>query len=385
MRWTVVIDCARSAIAKADPARGYFRDVRADDLSAALMRALVERTQLDPRLIDDVIWGCVQQQGEQGFNVARTAALMAGIPPSVPGATVSRNCGSSLQALNQAVHAIAAGAADIMLVGGVEHMHHIPMDKDFDPPPKLFRTWSPATFHMGLIAEYMAVRYKIDRRRQDEFALRSHRLAAEAREKGLFDREIVPIWGRDENGEKRLIAQDQGIRPDTTLEALQALPPAFEPVKGCVTAGNSSQVSVGAAALLVMAEECAQELGYKPMARVLGGAVAGVDPGIMGIGPVPATLKALERVGLTLEQIDVFEINEAFAVQTLAVIDELGIDLDRVNPRGGAIALGHPLGASGARIATTLLHTMRDHGYRYGVATMCIGGGQGIATVFELL
>lgn len=383
MRHCVVIDCLRTAIARADPARGFFRDVRADDLSGWVIRALVERTRIDPQTIDDVIWGCVQQQGEQGHNVARTAALLAGLPVSVPAVTVSRNCGSSLQAVNQAADAIVAGTADVVIVGGVEHMHHIPMDKDFDPSPRLFRKWSPATLHMGMVAEYMAVRYGIDRRRQDEFALQSHRKAAAARDNGWFAREIVSVWGRDENGQKVQVRHDQGIRADTSLEALASLPPAFDPVKGCVTAGNASQISVGAAAMLLMSEERARALGFEPMARVRAHASVGVDPGIMGIGPVPATQKALQRAGLKLEDVEVFEINEAFAVQTLAVIEQLGIDAEKVNLRGGAIALGHPLGASGARIATTLLHIMRDKEYAIGVATMCIGGGQGIATVFE--
>ncbi len=385
MRDVVVVDCVRTPIAKADPERGYFRDVRADDLSAALVRALLERTQLPGDLVDDLIWGCVQQQGEQGYNVARTIALLAGLPIQVPGVTVSRNCGSSLQALNQAVHAIRAEAAEIVVVGGVEHMHHLPMDKDFDPPPALFRKWSPGTLHMGIVAEYMVRKYRIDRRQQDEFALRSHRLADEATESGHFAREIVPVWGRDPEGHKQVITRDQGIRKDTSLEILAKLPPAFDPVNGTVTAGNSSQISVGAAAMLVMSAEKARELGYEPMARVLTDAVVGVDPGVMGIGPVPATLKALERAGLTVNDVSLFEINEAFAVQTLAVINQLGIDLERVNVCGGAIAIGHPLGASGARIATTLLHAMRARGAAIGVATMCIGGGQGIATVFEAI
>jgi acetyl-CoA acyltransferase len=383
MRRVAIIDGVRTPIGRAEPDRGYYRDVRADVLSAHVIRELLRRTAVPANWINDVIWGCVQQQGEQGFNMARTAALLAGLPVEVPATTVSRNCGSSLQALHQAVHAIVAEAADVVVVGGVEHMHHIPMDKDFDPPPELFRKWSPGTLHMGLVAEYMARKYRIDRRAQDEFALRSHYLAHQATETGKFQGEVVPTWGRDSEGRKVLLERDQGIRPDTSLEALARLKPAFDP-EGTVTAGNASQVSVGAAALLAMSEEKARELGLTPLAWVVSNAVAGVDPGIMGIGPVPATLKALERAGLTVQDVQLFEVNEAFAVQTLAVIQELGVPVERVNVRGGAIALGHPLGASGARITVTLLHAMKERGAEFGVATMCIGGGMGIASVFQL-
>jgi acetyl-CoA acyltransferase len=257
------------------------------------------------------------------------------------------------------------------------------MDKDHSPNPAIFRKWSPATMHMGIIAEYMTRKYAVGRREQDEFALRSHMNAAEATRSGAFGREIAKVWGRDADGHRTLVERDQGIREDTSIEALSKLSPAFDPVTGSVTAGNSSQVSVGAAAMLVMSQKKAKELGLKPRARVIGMAAAGVDPGVMGIGPVPATQKALARAGLKLSDIDVIEINEAFAVQVLSVIKVAGMDVNKVNLRGGAIALGHPLGASGARIATTLLGLMRDRGSRYGLATMCIGGGQGIATIFE--
>jgi acetyl-CoA acyltransferase len=383
MNTAVVIDAVRTPVGRADAEKGYFRDVRADDLSARVIEALVERTGIEPTLIEDVVWGCVQQQAEQGGNVGRTAALLAGLPIESSATTVSRNCGSSLQALHQAAHSAIAGGDDVQIVGGVEHMHHVPMDKDYSPNPALFRKWSPGTMHMGVIAEYMARKYAVPRREQDEFALRSHTNAAEATRSGAFQQEIAPVWGRDADGRRQLIDRDQGIREDTSLEALSKLPPAFDPVSGSVTAGNSSQVSVGAAAMLVMSEKKAKELALKPRAKIIGMAAAGVDPGVMGIGPVPATQKALARAGLKLADIDVIEINEAFAVQTLAVIKVAGMDAARVNLRGGAIALGHPLGASGARIATTLLGIMRDRGARYGLATMCIGGGQGISTVFE--
>jgi acetyl-CoA acyltransferase len=383
MESAVVIDAVRTPVGRADAEKGYYRDVRADDLSARVIEVLIERTGIEPTLVEDVVWGCVQQQGEQGGNVGRAAALLAGLPIESSAVTVGRNCGSSLQALNQATCSIMAGQDDVQIVGGIEHMQHVPMDKDYSPNPALFRKWSPATMHMGVIAEYMTRKYGVRRREQDEFALRSHLNAAEATRSGAFAREIAKVWGRDADGHRVLLDRDQGIREDSSIEALSKLTPAFDPVTGSVTAGNSSQVSVGAAAMLVMSEQKAKELGLKPRARVIGMATAGVDPGVMGIGPVPATQKALARAGLKLSDIDVIEINEAFAVQVLSVIKVAGMDPSKVNLRGGAIALGHPLGASGARVATTLLGIMRDRGSRYGLATMCIGGGQGIATVFE--
>ncbi|HZT20944.1 MAG TPA: acetyl-CoA C-acyltransferase FadA [Dongiaceae bacterium] len=383
MRYAVVIDAARTPIGRAHPDKGMYRDVRADDLSADLMKALLARSKLDPALVEDIHWGCVKQQGEQGYNIGRMAALIAGLPIEVGATTCNRLCGSSLQAIHQAAMSIAAGCEDIQIAGGVEHMHHIPMEAGFDPSPRLFYRHSPATLHMGLTAENLALKYQISRKEQDEFALRSHRRAAEATDSGAFAAEIIPTWGRDEEGRKKVIAEDQGIRRDTSLEALGALKPAFMPEGGTVTAGNSSQVSVGAAAALVMSEERAKELGMTPKVRIRAMAVAGVDPSVMGIGPVPATLKALERAKLRLEDIDLIEINEAFAAQTLAVMKLLKCDPDKVNVRGGAIALGHPLGASGARLTATLVHAMRDRKARLGLATMCIGAGQGIATIYE--
>jgi acetyl-CoA acyltransferase len=325
----------------------------------------------------------VQQQGEQGFDVARIAALVAGLPEQTAGVTINRNCGSSLQAINDAAMSIAAGCEDVQLAGGVEHMEHVPMSKDYNPCPSLFRRHSEAVMNMGLTAEYLAAKYRIPRGRQDEFALRSHQLAAKATDSGQFAAEIVPTWGRDEAGHKVLLSGDQCIRRESTLEALGSLPPAFNPDGGSVTAGNSSPINVGSAALLVMSEEKARELGQKPIAWIRAMAVAGVNPEEMGIGPVPAVQKALKRAGLKLDQIDCIELNEAFAVQVLSVLKLLGLSEDKVNTRGGAIAIGHPLGASGARIATTLLHRMRDQGAKLGLATMCIGQGQGVATIFE--
>jgi acetyl-CoA acyltransferase len=383
MRHAVVIDALRTPVGRASSDKGYFRDVTSDELSSHAMRALVERTKIDPKLIEDVRWGCVQQQGEQGFDIARIAALAAGLPIETGGVTINRNCASSLQAINDAAMSIAANCEDVQIAGGVEHMDHIPMNKDYSPSLGLIRRHGEAVMNMGLTAEYLAMKYRIPRPKQDEFALRSHQLAAAATDKGEFKNEIVPTWGRDEAGEKVLLTSDQCIRRDTSLEVLAGLPPAFNPDGGSVTAGNSSPINVGAVATLIMSEEKARELGLKPMARIRAMAVAGVDPSEMGVGPVPAVKKALARAGLSLADMDCIEINEAFAVQVLTVLKLLGLSEEKVNTRGGAIAIGHPLGASGARISTTLLHRMRDQKARFGLATMCVGQGQGVATVFE--
>lgn len=383
MRQAVVIEAVRTPIGRAHAEKGYFRDVRAEDLSADILRALLDRVPFPANQIEDIHWGCVKQEREQGFNIARMAALAAGMPVEVPANTVNRLCGSSLQAIHQAAQSILAGVDDVQIAGGVEHMHHIPMESGFDLSPRYQFFHCAATQHMGLTAENLARKYKIGRREQDEFALRSHQKAAQATDSGAFQKEIVPTWGRDDEGRRVLLTQDQCIRRDTSLESLSALKPAFMPDGGTVTAGNASPLNVGAAALLVMSDERARELGLAPKVRIRAMAVAGVDPSIMGIGPVPATHKALERAGLKLGDIDLIEINEAFAVQTLSVIKLLGAEPEKVNTRGGAIAIGHPLGASGARIATTLIHAMLDRKARLGLATMCIGAGQGIATIFE--
>jgi len=384
MKVPVIVDAVRAPIGRASADRGYYRDVRSDDLSAHLIADLVRRTGIDPAEIQDVRWGCVQQQGEQGYDVARTAALVAGLPIETGGVTVNRNCASSLQAINDAAMSIASECGeDVQIAGGVEHMDHVPITKDYNPCPALFRRHSEAIMNMGLTAEYLAAKYRIPRGRQDEYALRSHQLADQATGRGEFGREVVPTWGRDEAGRKVLLTVDQCIRGDTSLESLSALPPAFQPEGGSVTAGNSSPINAGAAAVLMMSEQKAAELGLTPLARVRAMAVAGVNPEEMGIGPVPAVHKALKRAGLSLDQIECIELNEAFAVQVIAVLKLLGIDEKRVNTRGGAIAIGHPLGASGARITATLLYRMRDQGAKLGLATMCVGQGQGVATIFE--
>lgn len=383
MKTAVIVDCVRTPIGRAHPERGFFRDVRGDDLCVACVEALVQRTGIDPLQVEDVILGNTQQTLEHGMNAARTIGLMAGLSMETGGTTVNRLCGSSLQALHQAVHAIAAGAEDVHVVGGFEHMHHVPMDHGFDVNPKLFRVTSRAALHMGATAEFLAQTHNISRADQDAFALRSHRLASRAYEAGEFQPELVPVFGRDEQGNRMLVQRDQCVRGDTSLEALAALEPAFMPRGGTVTAGNSSPLNDGAAAMLVMSESKARELGLKPLVRVRATAVAGLAPAVMGLGPIPAARKALARAGMSLKDIDLIEINEAFAVQTLACVRGLDLELDRVNIRGGAIALGHPLGASGARIMTTLIHALVARQANVGLAAMCIGLGQGIATIVE--
>lgn len=384
MTEAVLVDAVRTPIGRAHKDKGVYRDVRSDDLAAIVVKALVERTGVDPERIEDVVLGNTQQQGEQGFNVARNVALLAGLPATAAGATVNRLCGSSLQALAQAAHSVMAGGEDVQIVGGLEHMLHIPMDQDLDINPKLFQQTSKAALHMGYTAEFLAQTQGISREDQDQFALRSHQKATAAFAAGEFRGEIIPVWGRDETGRRVLVEVDQCVRPDCSLEGLAALKPAFMPPGlGTVTAGNSSPLNDGAAALLMMARTTADELGLKPIAKIRSTAVCGVDPAVMGTGPVPATKKALKRAGLTLADIGLIELNEAFASQALACIRMLRLDESKVNVRGGAIAIGHPLGASGARIACTLLHAMQDRDVQFGLATMCIGIGQGIAVVFE--
>lgn len=383
MKEAVIVDCVRTAIGRAHKERGVFRDVRSDDLAVACVQALLQRTGAPLEAVEDVVFGNTQQTKEQGLNAARLIGVMAGLPFEAGGATINRLCGSSLQALNQAAHSIIAGAEDVHIIGGMEHMQHLPMDHGIDLNPRLFKRTSKAAMMMGVTAEFLAQTQGISREAQDEFALRSHQLAAAAFKDGLFDNEIVPTYGRDENNRRALITVDQCVRFDATAEALASLEPAFMPKFGAVTAGNSSPLNDGAAAMLVMSADKAKELGLRPLVKVRSTAVAGVEPCLMGTGPVPATQKALARAGLELEDIQLVELNEAFAAQALACMRMLQLDAERVNIRGGSIAIGHPLGASGARIATTLIHAMRANDVQFGLATMCIGAGQGIATVFE--
>jgi acetyl-CoA acyltransferase len=381
----VIVDAVRTPMGRSRG--GVFRNVRAEALSAELIKALMKRNpSVNPKEIEDVIWGCVQQTKEQGFNIARQASLLAGLPIEVSGQTVNRLCGSSMTAIHSAVGAIQAGAGDIFICGGVEHMGHVPMDYNFDGNPELSVTTAKAAAMMGLTAEMLATAFQLPRQKQDEFALASHQKAAAALKNGGFKNEMVPIAGHDADGLPILVDFDEVVRGNANIEDLGKLKPAFNP-KGSVTAGNSSAISDGASAVLVMSADKAKALGLKPLARIVSMASAGCDPSTMGRGPVPATLKALKRAGLTLADIDYFELNEAFAAQALAVMTELKIldRMDRVNLKGGAIALGHPLGCSGARITGALAHVLNEQGGRYGLATMCIGMGQGVATIIERL
>ena len=383
MNNAVIIDCVRTPVGRAHPEKGFYRHTRSEDLAVHCIRALVERTGIDPKHVEDLVIGNTQQTMEQGLNISRIIGLMAGLPVEAAGTTVNRLCGSSLQALNQGAHAIMCGFEDVHIVGGVEHMQHLPMDHGIDINPKLFQQTSKGALHMGITAEFLSQMQEISREQQDEFALRSHQRAAVTQRNGLFEREIIPTHAYDEAGHRFLANYDQCVRPESSLESLAALQPAFVPKTGTITAGNSSPLNDGAAAMLMMSESKAKQLGLKPLVRVKATAVAGVEPSVMGTGPVPATKKALQRAGLELKDIDLIELNEAFAAQALACIKMLGADIEKVNTRGGAIAIGHPLGASGARISTTLIHNMIDSGAKYGLATMCIGLGQGIATIFE--
>ncbi len=381
----VIVDCIRTPMGRSRG--GAFRHVRAESLSAHLMRGLLARNPaLAAADIEDVYWGCVQQTLEQGFNIARNAALLAGLPKQVAAVTVNRLCGSSMQALHDASRAIMVGDGEVFIVGGVEHMGHVPMDHGVDFHPGLALNVARASGMMGLTAEMLGRLHHISREQQDAFAVRSHQRAHQATLEGRFANEILATNGHGADGSLTRFEHDEVIRPDTCLESLAQLRPVFDPANGTVTAGSSSALSDGAAAMLVMSADKAAALGLKPRARIRAMAVAGCDPAIMGYGPVPAVHKALQRAGLSITDIDLFELNEAFAAQSLPVLKELGlleVMDDKVNLNGGAIALGHPLGCSGARISTTLLNLMENRDATFGVATMCIGLGQGIATVFE--
>ncbi|WP_075185170.1 acetyl-CoA C-acyltransferase FadA [Teredinibacter haidensis] len=384
-RDVVVVDYARTPMGRSK--NGCFRHVRAENLSSALIRGLLARNaSIDAEDIDDLIWGCVMQRGEQGFNIGRNVVLSSGLPHSVPGQTVNRLCGSSMSALHTAAANIMAGLGDFYLVGGVEHMGHIDMTEGVDQNPALGLSIAKAAGAMGITAEYLALLHGITREQMDEFGARSHQRADAARSGGQFAREIIPIVGHDEDGAPMLVEHDETIRPETTAEILSTLKPVFNPKGGTVTAGTSSQVTDGASAMLVMSAEKAQAMGLAPIARIRAMALAGVDPSIMGYGPVPSTQKALTLAGLEMGDIERVELNEAFAAQALPVLKDLNL-LDamdeKVNLYGGAIALGHPFGCSGTRISGTLLSVMQDTDATLGASTMCIGLGQGITTIFE--
>ena len=383
----VIVDAVRTPMGKSR--NGAFRHVRAEKLSAEVIRALLSRNEaLAAKDVEDVIWGCVNQTKEQGFNIARNALLLAGMPHSVSGQSVNRLCGSSMSALHTAAASITAGLGDVFIVGGVEHMGHISIMHGVDINAEMSKYAAKASMMMGITAEMLGKINGITREQQDAFGARSHQRAAKAAIDGLWDSEIIPIEGHAADGSKIMVTADEVIRPETTVESLSALPPSFVPKVGTVTAGTSSSFSDGASGMLVMSAAKAKELGLKPRAKIVSMAVAGCDPAIMGFGPVPATQKALKRAGLTTDDIDYFELNEAFAAQGLAVLKNLKL-LDRmednVNIKGGAIALGHPLGCSGTRISTTLLNVMEQQDATMGLATMCIGMGMGVTTVFERL
>ena len=380
---------------------GALAAVRPDDLAAMVIKAIVDRTGIEPALIEDVILGCANQAGEDNRNVARMAALLAGLPVEVAGQTVNRLCGSGLQAVNAGAHAIAVGDGDVFVAGGVESMTRAPYvmakpENAWDRGsrelqdttlgwrfinPKLAEMHYP--YSMGETAENVAERWNVSRERQDAFALESHRRSVAAIEAGRFADQIVPVEVQGRKGDVTVVDRDEHPRADTSTEALGKLRPAFKRDGGSVTAGNSSGINDGASAVLLVEARRARALGLQPMARVVSTAVAGVDPAVMGVGPVPATRKALERAGLGVDDLDLVELNEAFASQSLVCIDELGLDPAKVNVNGGAIALGHPLGMSGGRLITMLTHELQRTGGRYGLATMCIGVGQGIATIVE--
>jgi acetyl-CoA C-acetyltransferase/3-oxo-5,6-didehydrosuberyl-CoA/3-oxoadipyl-CoA thiolase len=395
MATAVVIDALRTPIGRYG---GVLAPVRPDDLGAHAIRALVERTGIDPAVVDDVFWGAANQAGEDCRNGGRMALLLAGLPASVPGTTLNRLCGSGLQALNSAYHAIAADVIDVAIAGGAESMTRAPFvmlkaERAYDRAPEIHDTtlgnrmvnprlaamYPPIS--LGQTAENVAEQFGVSRDAQDRFAYESQQKCKAAMAAGLFNAELTPI--HVEAGKKSYdVTVDEPPRPETTLAQLAKLAPAFKP-GGTVTAGNSSPLNDGAAALLVCSETAAQRYGWTPLARIVTSATFGVDPSIMGIGPIGATRKALARANLTVDDLDLVELNEAFAAQSVACVNELRIDPAIVNVNGGAIALGHPLGCSGARIATTLIHELRRRGGRYGLATMCIGMGQGIATLFE--
>ena len=379
----VIVDGVRTAMGKSK--NGMFRNVRADSMSAELVKALVARNPFDTKLVEDVIWGCVNQTLEQGMNIGRNIGLLAELPRTTAGQTVNRLCGSSMQALHTAAAQIMTGQGDVFIIGGVEHMGHVGMMHGIDINPEASKYYAKASNMMGLTAEMLGRMNNISRQEQDAFGVESHRRAWEATQQGRFKNEIIGIEGHDENGNLQLCTIDEVIRPDANLQSFAALRPVFDPKGGTVTAATSSALSDGASAMLIMAAQKAKDLGLTPRARIRGMAVAGCDAAIMGYGPVPATQKALKRAGMSIDDMQTIELNEAFAAQALSVLKGLNLQdkLDIVNLNGGAIALGHPLGCSGARITTTLLNVMEQQDTQIGLATMCIGLGQGIATIIE--
>jgi acetyl-CoA acyltransferase len=387
MKDVVIVDAVRTPMGRSK--EGPYRFKRAEDLSVHTVRSLLKRNpKVNPDEITEITWGCVQQTLEQGFNIARFISLMTPLPHHVTAQTINRLCGSSMTALHTATMSIMTGQGDIYIVGGVEHMGHVPMSHGNDFHPQLTKVMAKAAGNMGLTAELLAMKFQISREQQDQFALRSHQRAYSAWKKGLFAKEMVPCEAHTPEGNPFIMDYDDVVRADASIEALKNLKPVFNPKTGTVTAGNSSAISDGASALLVMSLDKAKALGLTPLAKIRSMATAGVDPSIMGYGPVPAVKMALKRANLTVKDLNFVECNEAFAAQSLTVIKELGLMdhmEEKVNTRGGAIALGHPLGCSGSRIIGSLLYTLQENQASLGVATMCIGMGQGVATVLERL
>ncbi len=386
MRETVIVEAVRTAVGKRN---GGLSGMHAADLSAVVLNELLERTGVDPAIVDDVIWGCVSQVGDQSSNIGRYAVLAAGWPESIPGTTVNRACGSSQQALDFAVHAVMSGQQDVVVAGGVEVMSRVPLGSaratGMPYGPKVLARYDGFSFNQGLSAEMIAKKWALSRSRLDEYSAQSHERAAAAQDSGAFIEQIVPVFvDAAEASDGGVVAADEGVRRGTSVEKLAALKPAFAE-DGVIHAGNSSQISDGAAALLVTTAEMALELGLTPIVRYRAGAVTGADPILMLTGPIPATEKVLSKAGVALQEVGVFEVNEAFAPVPLAWLAETGADVRRMNPLGGAIALGHPLGASGAVLMTRMVHHMRDNGIRYGLQTMCEGGGTANATLVELV
>jgi acetyl-CoA acyltransferase len=384
MRETVIVEAVRTPVGKRN---GGLSSIHAADLSALVLNELLERTGIDPDIIDDVVWGCVSQVGDQSSNIGRYAVLAAGWPESIPGTTINRACGSSQQALDFAVQAVMCGQQDVVVAGGVEVMSRVPLGaaRATGQPygPKVLERYNDFSFNQGLSAEMIAKKWGFSRTRLDEYSALSHERAATAQDNGAFTDQIVPVFPKQEEGDTAVTA-DEGIRRGTTVEKLAGLKPAFVD-DGVIHAGNSSQISDGAAALLVMTSQMAVELGLAPLVRYRFGAVTGADPVLMLTGPIPATEKVLKKAGVSIGDVGVFEVNEAFAPVPLAWLAETGADPDRLNPLGGAIALGHPLGASGAVLMTRMAYHMRDNGIRYGLQTMCEGGGTANATLVELV
>ncbi|OBG12972.1 acetyl-CoA acetyltransferase [Mycolicibacterium celeriflavum] len=380
MRETVIVEAVRTPVGKRN---GGLSDIHAADLSAIVLNALVERAGIDPDIVDDVVWGCVSQVGDQSSNIGRYSVLAAGWPESIPGTTVNRACGSSQQALDFAVQAVMSGQQDVVVAGGVEVMSRVPLGaaRATGTPygPKVLDRYKGFAFNQGISAELIAEKWGFSRTRLDEYSVRSHELAAAAQDSGAFEKQLMPVFTDAEP-----VVADEGVRRGSTVEKLAGLKPAFKD-DGVIHAGNSSQISDGAAALLVMAADNAVALGLSPIARYRAGAVTGADPVLMLTGPIPATEKVLHKSGVTLDEVGVFEVNEAFAPVPLAWLAETGADESKLNPLGGAIALGHPLGASGAVLMTRMLNHMRDNGIRFGLQTMCEGGGTANSTLVELI